>query len=130
MFKFIEEYVDSKPKQFAGVWFQLVQHPQYLDPMFAPKFMKEKAIKDIENFLNNSTIFKDEKFNNILYGEFKKSLDQTKKFLQDNIDNVKHVDEFLARTATLDRVRGQNMIDVLPELKTLGGQYENKEKKK
>jgi sulfatase maturation enzyme AslB (radical SAM superfamily) len=121
MFKFIEEYVDSKPKQFAGVWFQLVQHPQYLDPIFAPRFMKEKAIADIENYLNTSTLLNDEKSNDILYGEFKRSLIQTKTFLHDNIDNEKHVEEFLARMSTLDRVRGQKLFDVLPELRQLGG---------
>tara|TARA_Y100000591_G_C21690506_1_gene622849 strand:+ start:16 stop:864 length:849 start_codon:yes stop_codon:yes gene_type:complete len=121
MFKFIEEYIASKPKQFAGVWFQLVQHPSYLDPMFAPKFMKEKAIEDIENYMKTSTILNDDKFNDILYGEFAKSLKQTKEFLQNNIDNTKHVDEFIMRMNTLDRLRSQKLTDVLPEFEQLGG---------
>mgnify|MGYP001162607671 FL=1 len=121
MFKFIEEYVASNPKQFAGVWFQLVQHPSYLDPMFAPRFMKEKAIADIDNYLNTSTILNDYKFNDILYGEFARSLKQTKKFLESNIDNTKHVDEFIMRMNTLDRLRSQKLIEVLPELNKLGG---------
>lgn len=121
MFEFIEEYVASKPKQFAGVWFQLVQHPQYLDPIFAPKFMKEKAIADIDHYLNTSTILNDDKFNDILYGEFARSLKQTKVFLEGNIDNTKHVDEFMMRMNTLDRLREQKLFDVLPEFKELGG---------
>ena len=121
MFKFIEEYIASKPKQFAGVWFQLVQHPSYLDPMFAPRFMKEKAIADIENYINTSTILNDDKFNDILYGEFAKSLKQTKEFLENNIDNTKHVDEFIMRMNTLDRLRSQKLIEVLPEFQQLGG---------
>jgi len=121
MFNFVEEFAESKPKQFAGVWFQLVQHPEYLDPIFAPKFMKQKAIKDIDNFLANSKILNDEKFNNILYGEFANSLRQTKQFLFENIDNEKHTDVFLKRMATLDRLRGQKLIDILPEFKQLGG---------
>ena len=130
MFKFIEEYVASKPKQFAGVWFQLVQHPKYLDPIFAPKFMKEKAIADIDHYLNTSTILNDAKFNDILYGEFARSLKQTKEFLEGNIDNTKHVDEFIMRMNTLDRIREQKLFDVLPEFKQIGGHNEaNKEKK-
>lgn len=121
MFKFIEEYVASKPKQFAGVWFQLVQNPEYLDPIYAPKFMKEKAIMDIDNFLNTSKILNDQKFHEAESGEFAKSLQQTKKFLQDNINNTKHIDEFLKRMNTLDRLRAQKLTDILPELKQLGG---------
>ena len=122
MFEFIEEYVASKPKQFAGIWFQLVQHPEYLDPMYAPKFMKEKAIQDIDKFLNTSVMLNDKKFNNILHGEFKKSLEQTRDFLTDNIENTKHVDLFLSKMRVLDRLRGQNLMDILPEFKQLGGQ--------
>ena len=120
MFKFVEEYIASNPKQFAGVWFQLVQHPRYLDPMFAPRFMKEKAIADIESYLKTSTILNDDKFSNIAHGEFARSLKQTKEFLENNIDNTKHVDEFIMRMNTLDRLRSQKLIDVLPELKQLG----------
>ena len=130
MFEFIEEYVASKPKKFAGVWFQLVQHPQYLDPIFAPKFMKEKAIADIDYYLNTSTILNDDKFNDILYGEFARSLKQTKVFLEDNIDNTKHVDEFMMRMNTLDRLREQKLFDVLPEFKQLGGNNEDSKEKK
>ncbi len=67
MFKFIEEYVASKPKQFAGVWFQLVTDPNYLDPIYAPRFIKEKAIYDINFFLNTSTMLQDEKYSSILH---------------------------------------------------------------
>ena len=48
-----------------------------LRSIFAPRFMKEKAIADIENYLNTSTLLNDEKSNDILYGEFKRSLIQT-----------------------------------------------------
>lgn len=122
MFRFVEDFVESKPKQFAGVWFQLVQHPLYLDPMYAPRFMKEKAINDITEFLEKSEMLRDNKYHNILYGEFAKSLNQTKNFLQENIGNVKHVDIFMKRMEILDRLRGQKLFDVLPELKQLGGQ--------
>ena len=131
MFNFVEEFIKSKPKQFAGVWFQLVKHPRYLDPMFAPKFMKQKAIDDISNYLNTSETLNDEKFNDILSGEFANSLRQTKKFLEDNIENVKHVDEFLLRMNTLDRLRKQQLTDVLPEFKQIeGGKHENNQKAK
>jgi hypothetical protein len=63
----------------------------------------------------------DKKYNNILYGEFKQSLIQTRKFLHDNIDNVKHTKEFLKRMEILDRLRNQNLFTVLPELKQIGG---------
>ena len=121
MFKFIEEYIASKPKQFAGVWFQLVTHPNYLDPINAPKFIKEKAIHDINIFLNTSTMLQDEKYSSILQGEFKQSLISSKEFLENNIDNVKYVDLFLKKMATLDKLRNQNLFEVLPEFKQLGG---------
>ena len=121
MFEFIEEYVASKPKQFAGVWFQLVTHPNYLDPIHAPKFMKEKAIYDINCFLNTSTMLQDEKYSGILQGEFKQSLISSKEFLENNIDNVKYVDSFLKKMSILDRLRSQNLFTILPELKQLGG---------
>ena len=121
MFKFIEEYIASKPKQFAGVWFQLVTHPNYLDPIHAPKFMKEKAIYDINSFLNTSTMLQDEKYSGILQGEFKQSLISSKEFLENNIDNVKYVDLFLKKMSILDRLRSQNLFTILPELKQLGG---------
>jgi hypothetical protein len=38
-----------------------------------------------------------------------------------NMDNVQHVDEFLKRMEILDRLRGQKLFDVLPELRQLGG---------
>ena len=122
MFRFVEDFVESKPKQFAGVWFQLVQHPLYLDPMYAPRFMKEKAINDITEFLEKSEMLSDKKYHNILYGEFAKSLNQTKNFLQENIGNIKYVDVFIKRMKILDRLRDQKLFDVLPELKQLGGQ--------
>ena len=121
MFNFIEEYIDSKPKQFAGVWFQLVTTPSYLDPIYAPRFMKEIAIEQISNFLENSKLFQNEKFNNILYGDLKNGLESTRTFLQNNIQLEKHKDVFLKKMEQLDRIRGQNLFDVLPELKPLGG---------
>ena len=121
MFNFIEEYIDSKPKQFAGVWFQLVTTPSYLDPIYAPRFMKEIAIEQISNFLENSKLFQNEKFNNILYGDLKNGLESTRTFLQNNIQLEKHKDVFLKKMEQLDRIRQQNLFDVLPELKPLGG---------
>ena len=121
MFKFIEEYVASKPKQFAGVWFQLVTDPNYLDPIYAPRFIKEKAIHDINFFLNTSTMLQDEKYSSILQGEFKQSLISSKEFLENNLNNVKHVDVFLKKMATLDKLRNQSLFEVLPEFKQLGG---------
>ena len=121
MFNFIEEYIDSKPKQFAGVWFQLVTTPSYLDPIYAPRFMKEIAIEQISNFLENSKLFQNEKFNNILYGDLKNGLESTRTFLQNNIQLEKHKDVFLKKMEQLDRIRGQSLFDILPELKPLGG---------
>lgn len=121
MFNFIEEYIDSKPKQFAGVWFQLVTTPSYLDPIYAPRFMKEIAIKQISYFLENSKLFQDAKFNNILYGDLKNGLESTRTFLQNNIQLEKHTDVFLKKMEQLDRIRQQRLFDVLPELKPLGG---------
>jgi sulfatase maturation enzyme AslB (radical SAM superfamily) len=121
MFNFIEEYISSKPKQFAGVWFQLVTTPSYLDPIYAPSFMKEIAIEQISKFLEKSKLFQDEKFNNILYGDLKNGLESTRNFLQNNIQLEKYVDIFLKKTKQLDVIRGQSLFDVLPELKILGG---------
>jgi sulfatase maturation enzyme AslB (radical SAM superfamily) len=121
MFNFIEEYIDSKPKQFAGVWFQLVTTPSYLDPIYAPRFMKEIAIEQISNFLENSKLFQNKKFNNILYGDLKDGLESTRTFLQNNIQLEKHKDVFLKKMEQLDRIRGQSLFDILPELKPLGG---------
>jgi sulfatase maturation enzyme AslB (radical SAM superfamily) len=121
MFNFIEEYIDSKPKQFAGVWFQLVTTPSYLDPIYAPRFMKEIAIEQISNFLENSKLFQNKKFNNILYGDLKDGLESTRTFLQNNIQLEKHTDVFLKKMEQLDRIRGQSLFDILPELKPLGG---------
>lgn len=117
----IFDYIENCEIPFGGVWFQLVTDPGYLDPIHAPRFMKEKCISDIDNFLNSSFL-KDEKYQNILYGEFKNSLIQTKKFLTKHIDQVKYVDEFLKRMEILDRLRGQSLFEILPELKNIGGQ--------
>jgi len=82
--------------------------------------MKEKCISDITNFLN-SEFLNAEKYNNILYGELKQSLQQVKAFLTTNLNNVKHTEEFLKRMEILDRLRGQKLFTVLPELKQIGG---------
>ena len=116
----IFEYIENCKIGFGGIWFQLVTDPFYLDPIFAPKFMKEKCIHDIDEFLKKPFL-NDKKYNNILYGEFKQSLIQTRKFLHDNINNVKHTKEFLKRMEILDRLRNQNLFTVLPELKQIGG---------
>ena len=116
----IFDYIENCGIMFGGIWFQLVTDPKYLDPIYAPIFMKEKCISDIDNFLNRPFL-NEEKFNNILYGELKQSLIQTKEFLIKNMDNVQHVDEFLKRMEILDRLRGQKLFDVLPELTQLGG---------
>ena len=116
----IFDYIENCGIAFGGVWFQLVTNPGYLDPIYAPRFMKEKCISDIDNFLDRPFL-QEEKFNNILYGELKQSLIQTKEFLTKNMDNVQHVDEFLKRMEILDRLRGQKLFDVLPELTQLGG---------
>jgi len=116
----IFDYIEHCGINFGGIWFQLVTDPDYLDPIHAPKFMKQKCIRDIDNFLNRPFLQQD-KYNNILYGELKQSLLQVKKFLTDNLDRVKFVEEFLKRMEILDRLRGQKLFDVLPELKQLGG---------
>jgi len=116
----IFDYIENCGIAFGGVWFQLVTNPGYLDPIYAPRFMKEKCISDIDNFLDRPFL-QEEKYNNILYGELKQSLIQTKEFLTKNMDNVQHVDEFLKRMEILDRLRGQKLFDVLPELTQLGG---------
>ena len=121
MFEFIEEYITLKPKQFAGVWFQLVTDPNYLDPIYAPKFMKEKAIHDIDNFLNKSKLLQDKKYSSILHGELKQSLTSSKDFLKNNMNNTKYIDSFLKNMGILDRIRNQTLFTVLPELKQLGG---------
>jgi len=121
IFDFIDRYVESQPKRFAGVFFQLVQHPYYLDPIHAPRFMKDKAIADIDAYLKRNINFKDKKFTQLEAGQFITSLQQTKKFLQDNLNKTKYVDEFLTRMEILDRLRGQKIFDVLPELKQIGG---------
>jgi hypothetical protein len=117
----IFDYIEQCGINFGGIWFQLVTDPDYLDPIHAPKFMKQKCISDIDTFLNRPFLQQD-KYNNILYGELKQSLLQVKKFLTDNLDRVKFVEVFLKRMEILDRLRGQKLFDVLPELKQLGGQ--------
>ena len=116
----IFDYIENCGIKFGGIWFQLVTDPEYLDPIYAPKFMKEKCISDIDNFLNRPFL-QDEKYNNILYGELKQSLIQTKGFLMENLDRTEHVNEFLKRMEILDRLRGQKLFDALPELRQLGG---------
>jgi sulfatase maturation enzyme AslB (radical SAM superfamily) len=122
-FNFLSEFVQSKPKQFAGVWFQLVTDPNYLDPIHAPIFLKEKAIKDIDEFLTTSSLLKDEKYSNILFGEFKNSLISCRNFLEDNLNSVKHVDQFIKQMNILDRLRKQKLTNVLPEFQQLGEYY-------
>ncbi len=114
------DYLKNCNIGFGGVWFQLVTDPFYLDPIFAPKFMKQKCINDIEEFLLDPYL-NDEKHNNIQSGQLKKSLIETKNFLINNMDNVQHVDEFIKRMEILDRLRNQNLFSVLPELKQIGG---------
>jgi hypothetical protein len=119
-FNFLEEFIQLKPKQFAGVWFQLVTDPYYLDPIYAPVFLKEKAIKDIDEFLTTNSLLKDEKYSNILFGEFKNSLISCKNFLKDNLHSVKHVDQFVKQMNVLDRLREQKLTEILPEFQQLG----------
>ena len=114
----IFEFIEKCGISFGGIWFQLVTHPKYLDPIYAPKFMKEKCISDITNFLN-SEFLNAEKYNNILYGELKQSLQQVKAFLTTNLNNVKHTEEFLKRMEILDRIRGQQLFTILPEFKQI-----------
>jgi len=119
-FNFLDEFMQSKPKQFAGVWFQLVTDPNYLDPIHAPTFLKVKAIKDIDEFLKTSALLKDDKHSNILFGEFKNSLISCRDFLQNNLYSVKHVDKFKKEMNKLDRLRVQKLTEVLPEFQQLG----------
>ena len=116
----IFDFIETCGISFGGIWFQLVTHPKYLDPIYAPKFMKEKCIADITAFLE-SEFLNQEKYNNILYGELKQSLQQVKAFLTTNLNNVNHTEEFLKRMEILDRLRGQKLTTVLPELKQIGG---------
>ena len=116
----IFDFIETCGISFGGIWFQLVTHPKYLDPIYAPKFMKEKCIADITAFLE-SEFLNQENYNNILYGELKQSLQQVKAFLTTNLNNVKHTEEFLKRMEILDRLRGQKLFTVLPELKQIGG---------
>ena len=116
----IFDFIETCGISFGGIWFQLVTHPKYLDPIYAPKFMKEKCIADITAFLE-SEFLNQEKYNNILYGELKQSLQQVKAFLNTNLNNVNHTEEFLKRMEILDRLRGQKLFTVLPELKQIGG---------
>jgi MoaA/NifB/PqqE/SkfB family radical SAM enzyme len=116
----IFDFIETCGISFGGIWFQLVTHPKYLDPIYAPKFMKEKCIADITAFLE-SEFLNQEKYNNILYGELKQSLQQVKAFLTTNLNNVNHTEEFLKRMEILDRLRGQKLFTVLPELKQIGG---------
>jgi organic radical activating enzyme len=115
----IFEFIENCGIPFGGVWFQLVTDPYYLDPIYAPTFMKEKCIEDITNFLN-STFLNQKQYNDILYGELKQSLIQVKNFLTTNLNNVKYTQEFLKRMEILDRLRGQNLFTILPELKQIG----------
>ena len=121
MFDFVEEYIELKPKQFAGVWFQLVQHPTYLDPIYAPDFMKEKAINDIEKFLKSGKIFKEEKYKTLLHGGLEDNLKSTITFLKESFGKQNNVDLFLKNMLQLDKLRNQKLFDILPELKVLGG---------
>ena len=116
----IFDYIEHCGIGFGGIWFQLVTDPDYLDPIHAPKFMKQKCIKDIDDFLDRPFLQQD-KYNNILYGELKQSLVQVKKFLTDNLEHENFVEEFLKRMEILDRLRGQKLSDVLPELQQLRG---------
>ena len=84
------------------------------------EFMKQKCINDIEHFLLDPYL-NDEKHSNILSGQLKTSLIETKNFLAKNLQNVKHTKEFLKRMAILDRIRNQDLFQVLPELKRIGG---------
>jgi MoaA/NifB/PqqE/SkfB family radical SAM enzyme len=115
----IFEFIKNCDISFGGIWFQLVTDPYYLDPIYAPTFMKEKCIADITAFLE-SEFLNQEKYNNILYGELKQSLQQVKNFLTANLNNVKYTQEFLKRMEILDRLRGQKLTSVLPELKQIG----------
>lgn len=133
IFNFVEEYIDTRPKQFAGVWFQLVTTPAYMDPIYAPRFMKEIAIEQISKFIGLSKLFQANKkkgqewqhsMDNIDGGNLKRGLESTRNFLQNNIQLEKHVDIFLKKMKQLDHIRGQNLFDILPELKVLGGRYE------
>ena len=116
----IFNYIENCNINFGGIWFQLVTDPSYLDPIYAPTFMKEKCINDIEEFLHRPFL-NDPKYNNILSGQLKQSLIETKNFLNQNLNNVKYTDEFLKSMEILDRLRGQNLFEVLPELKPIGG---------
>ncbi len=116
----IFDFLKQSKISFGGIWFQLVTDPFYLDPIYAPTFMKEKCINDIELFLLDPFL-NDDKHNNILTGQLKTSLIETKNFLTKNLDNVKYVDEFVKRMAILDRIRQQDLYAVLPEFKQLGG---------
>ena len=114
----IFDYIENCNIGFGGVWFQLVTDPYYLDPIFAPTFMKEKCINDIEKFLHRPFLG-ESKYNNILFGQLKQSLIETKNFLVKNLHNVKHQKEFLKRMEILDRLRGQSLFQALPELKQI-----------
>jgi MoaA/NifB/PqqE/SkfB family radical SAM enzyme len=118
----IFNYIENCNIDFGGIWFQLVTDPYYLDPIYAPTFMKEKCINDIEAFLHRPFL-NNPKFNDILFGELKQSLIQTKNFLSKNLQNVKYADEFLKRMEILDRIRKQNIFEVLPELKQIGDKH-------
>ena len=126
MFDFIESYLETGPKQFAGIWFQLVTDPIYLDPMYAPDFMKKKAVQDIKNFLNKSSIFHEDKYNTLLHGGLKENLESTVKFLEKSFGNEKYVDLFMSKMLQLDMLRGQKLFDILPELKSMEERWQTK----
>ena len=68
-------------------------------------------------------MLKDEKHSNILFGEFKNTLISCRNFLEDNLNSVKHVDQFIKQMNILDRLRKQKLTNVLPEFQQLGEYY-------
>ncbi len=116
----IFDFLKNTKISFGGIWFQLVTDPFYLDPIYAPAFMKQKCVNDIEHFLLDDYL-SDPKHSDILTGQLKTTLIETKNFLINNMNNTKHTKEFLKRMAILDKIRKQDLFQVLPELKQIGG---------
>ncbi len=114
----IFDYIESFLKSInIRINFSFLSGPAYLKTDILPEDIKKQAIIKLYNFMERSKIVNNKDQNDF---QFKNNLDviiEDLKYEEDNLFVRRQ--EFINYTKTLDKLRGQNILDVCPEMKAL-----------
>jgi hypothetical protein len=90
--------------------------PKYYNVKVLPMELKQQVAAHYQTYIDwvNTTDFSDH-----VKREFAKILNGVAKFMMSEDYSEKYLTEFIQHTVKLDSIRGQNILDIVPEFKEL-----------